>query len=576
MLEFLLPGSVAQNDLLPQTLLVARQETFRNENSEIYHFFLGPRPPPGLKAEYVVLILGETGAGKSTLINAMFNVLFGIRWDDNVRFRIVDEDAKETGTSRTKGVVIYTCYNPYSEHSPALFTIIDTPGFNDTSGIETDGHTKAKLQELFSTKGPGGINHIHAVGIVAKSNETRITSTQQYILNCISSVFSKDIEKNIFLLCTFADSKKPEILKTGRDFADNWFVFNNSALFQEREEGNVMQTFFWSMGESSVNRFLEKVRSIPPISTALSVEVMKERRSLQAIIDGLRQRIREGLEKMHGIKEMQAVVERHKADVNNNKNFTVTRSVPHTIKIPLIGVHVTHCLTCNHSCHVNCTIPLASKKNLCCAMDDKDNCKVCPKKCSWFQHANVDHKTEVQQVQETITIEKMKKEYGIAVDARDQARELLYRMGLFLRAIGDQVTLDIRRMQVSIARIEELALRPNTMTSTDFIDKLIQIEEDQHKSGYKERVHSLRICKESAKVYEGVKDGDMTKLVGDEDERFFKFPPPTNYFNYTPADFSQIRDSASVDNREQSETSNQHDGPWARIKHGVQQVFSPK
>jgi Tfp pilus assembly pilus retraction ATPase PilT len=40
-------------------------------------------------SEKIVLILGETGSGKSTIIDLMINYLLGVEYEDNFRFKLV-------------------------------------------------------------------------------------------------------------------------------------------------------------------------------------------------------------------------------------------------------------------------------------------------------------------------------------------------------------------------------------------------------------------------------------------------------------------------------------------------------
>ncbi|EFX62779.1 hypothetical protein DAPPUDRAFT_17453, partial [Daphnia pulex] len=43
-----------------------------------------------------ILVLGATGCGKSTLIDAMVNYMLVVEWDDDFRFKLIDEPADKS------------------------------------------------------------------------------------------------------------------------------------------------------------------------------------------------------------------------------------------------------------------------------------------------------------------------------------------------------------------------------------------------------------------------------------------------------------------------------------------------
>ena len=96
------------------------------------------------------MVVGATGAGKSTLINGMINYLFGIKWGDDFRYKLITDEGKQSqAVSQTEWISAYTFHWWNSSPLPYTLTIIDTPGFGDTRGLERDQKITKQIKDFF-------------------------------------------------------------------------------------------------------------------------------------------------------------------------------------------------------------------------------------------------------------------------------------------------------------------------------------------------------------------------------------------------------------------------------------------
>ena len=194
--------------------------------------------------EKLILVVGATGSGKSTWINALFNHIMGVDYEDDFRFKLViDERGTSQAHSQTQYVTIYTVQHLDGMAMDFTLTVVDTPGFGDTRGIVLDKHIQKQLRGIFDTSREG-IDHLDAVGFVTQSSAARLTEAQKYIFDSILALFGYDIGENIFVLFTFADAMKPKALSAIREDGmqyQAYFKFNNSAFFEDVVEPNAAQ-----------------------------------------------------------------------------------------------------------------------------------------------------------------------------------------------------------------------------------------------------------------------------------------------------------------------------------------------
>ena len=140
-----------------------------------------------------MMVVGQTGCGKTTLLNSLVNFLTGINFEDKFRYKIIDEGPNQNqAKSQTSEVTVYYI-QPHNGYPP--IKIIDTPGFGDTGGIEVDKKITKKIEKKFQTE----INQINAICFVAQSSNARLTPNQKYIFSSIMDLFGNELR--ILLRC---------------------------------------------------------------------------------------------------------------------------------------------------------------------------------------------------------------------------------------------------------------------------------------------------------------------------------------------------------------------------------------
>ena len=253
--------------------------------------------------EKVMMVVGSMGSGKTTAVNAMINHVIGVQWEDDFRFKMIHELSSNQGAgiignqahSQTRFV---SCYSlPYMEgfKIPYSLTIVDTPDFGDTRGIDRDEVITEQIRRFFNTAGSAGIDHVDAICFMAQAGNPRLTPTQYYVFDRILDMLGKDIKKNILVLFTFADAQKPQALSAMLaagilEDESNFFKFNNSALFVansgEDDEDN-FNRMFWRMGITSFEKFFQSLAEMEPKSLVL-IEQMLANRELELAMEWAR------------------------------------------------------------------------------------------------------------------------------------------------------------------------------------------------------------------------------------------------------------------------------------------------
>ncbi|CAL8347501.1 unnamed protein product [Merluccius merluccius] len=477
-----------------------------------------------MRRNRTIMFMGATGSGKSTLINGMINYILGINWKDSFRFKLIDEgQLKSQAESQTSQVTAYEVNYQDGFQVPYSLTLVDTPGFGDTQGIERDRAITEQIRRLFTSV--KGVHEIDAVCFVTQASLARLTATQKYVFDSVLSIFGKDVAENICMLVTFAEGQQPPVLEAIN--ASNvpcpktdiglpvHHKFNNSALFadnrsvrvranEDSDEDMEVDNFdemFWAMGAKSMKTFFSALDKMTTQSLQLTKEVLKERRQLEVAVEGLQPQIRAGLDKLEEIRSTQQQIEKHNADITSNENFQIEVEVIKPVQILLTkkGEYITNCQQCSMTCHYPCTRADNVKKRGCAAMKD-GKCTVCPGKCDWNIHFNQKYRWDYVKEKQMKTVQDLKEKYEKATRAKITFQQLIENQEEEVANLQDMIMSLMDTSSGCIARLKEIALRPNPLSTPEYIDLLIEGEKSEAKEGYLARIQSLQMVKGKAQI----------------------------------------------------------------------------
>ncbi|XP_071788748.1 uncharacterized protein [Asterias amurensis] len=508
----------------PTILKLPLRKVCEKSQSRSYSFGEGSK----IEREHkVIMVVGVTGSGKSTLINAMVNNILEVEWHDKYRFKMVDVGEGNGSSQVHSQTQVLTSYTLMDEnlHLPYDLTIIDTPGFGDTRGIQRDKEIFDQIRQFFLDAESHGIDHIDAIGFVVQAAIVRLTQTQQYVFDSILSVFGKDIAGNIIVLATFADQKYPPVMAALKEakipIRGKLFKFNNSALFAEvrqpyfqgghktsngKDDGK-FDTLFWDMGSTSLNAFFGNVRTLEARSLFLTKEVLEERKRFETAIQGLQPQIMAGNCKYKSLrKELQILVE-NEAQITANKDFKVKVKVPKCRKVDITGNYITNCSKCHFTCHYPCRIANDAKKVRCSAMRD-GVCTACPGKCEWDVHFNQQYKFEFYEDEEEKTYKEIEARFKDASGKKLTVQQVIKKHQESLVKVRKVVFALIAEVHKSVTRLEEIALNPNPLWTVEYVDILIESERQSGKPGWQDRVHGLEYVRKEADIIGKVKDAN--------------------------------------------------------------------
>nr|XP_015215173.1 PREDICTED: verrucotoxin subunit beta-like [Lepisosteus oculatus]XP_015215174.1 PREDICTED: verrucotoxin subunit beta-like [Lepisosteus oculatus] len=207
--------------------------------------------------ERTILVLGTRAHYKAMLINAMFNYILGVSFEDDYRFVVTDPACSEVDLD-TQWMTIYKIVCEKGFRIPYTLTIIDAPAYGEWHQrnllIEEQIRTFTERTEI-----SGDLNAVCLVVENASDNPTAahcVFHSEAYLKN--EDFYEEDKET--------CDSRMLFTTETGFQFykSDNlkhFFTFSSSGLFdinRNAEEKN-KQKELWKMALESIGLFFTEL-----------------------------------------------------------------------------------------------------------------------------------------------------------------------------------------------------------------------------------------------------------------------------------------------------------------------------
>ncbi|XP_076829596.1 uncharacterized protein LOC143475598 [Brachyhypopomus gauderio] len=480
----------------------------------------------------VVLLLGATGSGKTTLINAMINYILGVKWEENYRFKLINEMThRSQAESQTSDVTSYELYNQPGFQVPYSLTIVDTPGFGDTRGIEHDKQITEQIKNFLCN--PLGIQHIDAVCFVIQASLARLSATQRYIFDSILSIFGKDIAENIMIMVTFAHGTDIPALEAIRaaevpcqkkkNGLPTHFSFNNSALYAQNvtedyssndsddEDTHSVTTkqneMTWGSNFKKMRSFFRALEDIESKDLKLTIQVLEERERLAKSMQALTSQIKAGLSKCAEIASKKKMLKIENEKMKENENFEQEVEEVKASRSP-VNCFTVNCNKCFFTCHSSCFLPEEDAISTCAVFDDESKCVMCPGNCHHSNHL----KEKVMWTYETIkkkqTIKELMDNFNKAKTVFMSTQDMLDALDKEYKDIYSRL-MDLVKMSFNcLRRLDEIALRPRFLSAKEYFDLLIKTEQDEKKPGFEERIVNLQKMKEESENLNKIAEGE--------------------------------------------------------------------
>ncbi len=136
-------------------------------------------------------------------------------------------------------------------------------------------------------------------------------------------------------------------------------------------------------------------------------------------------------------------------------------------------------------------------------------CTVCPGGCVWNVHFNQKYKFEYYSEMEQRSYAELEERYKDATGKKLTVEQVIRKHEQEFLNVQKCVFVLITDSHKSLQRLEAIALKPNPLSTVEYVDLLIEAEKTEVKPGWMSRVNALQDIRKQADIMSKVKRGNF-------------------------------------------------------------------
>jgi len=350
--------------------------------------------------QYNILLFGETGHGKSTLINYLTNYFLGGSLERlkiaiptkhhhqaTERWKSSEKDLHDATKSKTSECSVYDFAK-----DGFRYNFIDSPGLSDTAGTDQDDQHIDKI--MFAAEESGTLA---AIIIVINGTNARATVNLRNTLVRLKSSVPDVLLNNLLVVLTNCsvttanfelDSLKPWTVPE-----QNVFHMQNSALSKPVENWINNRKLKESLGNEwrasmeEIDKIVQTIEQLGHIATDAFRDMRLKREKIKAELHGILLEVKKLQTLEDELNSVQLAQQGVATDIQKYSNYKQTRQVVYEEMEPT-DYHSTICMTHSKVCHERCGLDYTSNQGAeifkKCACMNGPNCHKC--KCDHSTH----------------------------------------------------------------------------------------------------------------------------------------------------------------------------------------------